>query len=309
MATRSASRAGLLAARPAPQHADGVPGQLFLAQPAAAGRGVDRLCAARARHGARHRRSSIARELLQRVGLQPEHFGGRYPHELSGGQKQRVNIARALALSPRMLILDEAVSALDKSVEAQVLNLLGELKREFNLTYIFISHDLHVVQYISDRVMVMYLGQVVEFGPVEAIYAPAASPLYGGAAGMPPRWSIPPTASTRRRWSAIRRTRSTRRPAAASAPRCPYAEAVCEAKCPRWATAPRRSGTGCRRASGRLSHGASRLRPQQGGAGAGGALMDSDRRRRPLVEVRDLHGELRQPGGHRQRRERRLVRR
>jgi peptide/nickel transport system ATP-binding protein len=111
-----------------------------------------------------------ARELLQRVGLRPEYFGGRYPHELSGGQKQRVNIARALALSPRMLILDEAVSALDKSVEAQVLNLLGRLKREFDLTYMFISHDLHVVQYISDRVMVMYLGQVVELGPVQAIY-------------------------------------------------------------------------------------------------------------------------------------------
>jgi peptide/nickel transport system ATP-binding protein len=117
-----------------------------------------------------------ARDLLQRVGLRPEYFGGRYPHELSGGQKQRVNIARALALNPRMLILDEAVSALDKSVEAQVLNLLGQLKREFNLTYMFISHDLHVVQYISDRVMVMYLGQVVELGPVDQIYTAPRHP-------------------------------------------------------------------------------------------------------------------------------------
>ena len=89
----------------------------------------------------------LARELLEKVGLAPDLFGARYPHELSGGQKQRVNVARALALSPRLLILDEAVSALDKSVEAQVLNLLRYLKRHFNLTYMFISHDLDVVQY------------------------------------------------------------------------------------------------------------------------------------------------------------------
>lgn len=111
-----------------------------------------------------------ARALLEKVGLKPDLFGQRYPHELSGGQKQRVNIARALALDPRLLILDEAVSALDKSIEAQVLNLLGALKEQLNLTYIFISHDLHVVRYISDRVLVMYLGQVVEIGPVGKIY-------------------------------------------------------------------------------------------------------------------------------------------
>ncbi len=112
----------------------------------------------------------LAHDLLQRVGLRPELFGTRYPHELSGGQKQRVNIARALALNPRLLILDEAVSALDKSVAAQVLNLLRYLKRHFNLTYVFISHDLNVVQYIADRVLVMYLGQIVEIGPADAIY-------------------------------------------------------------------------------------------------------------------------------------------
>jgi len=131
-----------------------------------------------------------ARALLGRVGLDPRLHGRRYAHELSGGQRQRVNIARALVLDPRLLVLDEPVSALDKSVQAQVLNLLQDLKTERALTYVFISHDLNVIEYVSDRVLVMYLGEVVETGTAETLAQspkhPYTQALFASAPSMDP---------------------------------------------------------------------------------------------------------------------------
>lgn len=178
-------------------------------------------------HGvSRDEARKTAHRLLDRVGLAPARFAGRYPHEISGGQRQRVNIARALALGPEVVVFDEAVSALDKSVEIQVLNLLMDLKAEFNLTYLFISHDLNVVHYISDKVLVMYLGKIVEMGPAEDVYAQPAHPYTRALLA-----SMPSMDPTRRTLSAP----ITGDPPSPIDPpsgcrfrtRCPHAEAVC----------------------------------------------------------------------------------
>ncbi len=183
-------------------------------------------------HGVSQREAlSRAHDLLARVGLEPARFAGRYPHELSGGQRQRVNIARALALEPRLIILDESVSALDKSVEAQVLNLLQDLKQAFGLTYVFISHDLNVVRYMSDRVLVMYLGEVVEVASADALFE---QPLHPYTAAL--LRSMPTT-------DPLRRTEQA--PLSGDPPnpidppsgcrfhtRCPDAQAICRTRTP-----------------------------------------------------------------------------
>ena len=122
----------------------------------------------------RNKRQTAVMKLLAEVGLEKEHFN-RFPHEFSGGQRQRIGLARALATNPELIICDESVSSLDVSVQAMILNLLNDLKESFNLTYLFISHDLSVVRYMSDRIMVMKNGALVEHGTGEEVFSNPSS--------------------------------------------------------------------------------------------------------------------------------------
>jgi peptide/nickel transport system ATP-binding protein/oligopeptide transport system ATP-binding protein len=188
----------------------------------------------------RRERRRAVQELMAMVGLNPEHYN-RYPHEFSGGQRQRIGLARALALRPKLLIADEPVSALDVSIQAQVLNLLREMQRQFGLTLVFISHDLSVVRHMCDRVAVMYLGQIVEIGGADALYSFPRHPYTRALLAAVP--AEDPAAAHRGRSPLGGDVPNPARPPRACRfhPRCPKARELCSSEEP--TLEDKRSGT------------------------------------------------------------------
>ena len=185
-------------------------------------------------HGMKNRREREGRvaELLRLVGLRAEYMR-RFPHAFSGGERQRIGIARAFALHPRLVIADEPVSALDVSVQAQILNLLLDLQTELRLTYLFVAHDLSVVKHISDRVAVMYVGQMVELAPTEQLFAAPKHPYTDALL------SAVPEPDPRRRTQRIVLQGEVANPADPPTgcyfhPRCPHAVEICRTQTPAW---------------------------------------------------------------------------
>jgi peptide/nickel transport system ATP-binding protein len=200
-------------------------------------------------HGMRSRRQREERvaDLLRRVGLRAEYMR-RFPHAFSGGERQRIGIARALALHPRLVVADEPVSALDVSVQAQILNLLLDLQADFRLTYLFVAHDLSVVRHISNRVAVMYVGRMVELAKTEELFSAPRHPYTAALLSAVPE----PDPRTRSRRIVLQG--EVANPAAPPAgcyfhPRCPYATDVCRTETPAWQEISRGHFVGCHRAA------------------------------------------------------------